>query len=66
MPFDRSAIANLTYNEAEKFYEVHKARPFYNDLVKFMTSGPMPSPGRMAILGWFCVDQPRWSSGSDI
>ncbi len=27
--------------QAQKFYEVHKARPFYNDLVKFMTSGPI-------------------------
>lgn len=27
--------------EAEKFYEVHKERPFYRDLVKFMTSGPI-------------------------
>ena len=26
---------------AKKFYEVHAARPFYNDLVKFMTSGPI-------------------------
>ena len=26
--------------QAEKFYEVHKARPFYADLVRFMTSGP--------------------------
>jgi nucleoside-diphosphate kinase len=26
---------------AEKFYEVHKARPFYGDLVAFMTSGPI-------------------------
>ncbi len=30
----------LTKGEAERFYEVHKERPFYNDLVKFMTSGP--------------------------
>ena len=30
-----------TRAEAEKFYEVHKARPFYADLVKFMTSGPI-------------------------
>jgi nucleoside-diphosphate kinase len=30
-----------TKAEAEKFYEVHKARPFYADLVKFMTSGPI-------------------------
>ena len=26
---------------AQKFYEVHKNRPFYNDLVKFMISGPV-------------------------
>jgi nucleoside-diphosphate kinase len=30
-----------TKPQAEKFYEVHKARPFYGDLVKFMTSGPI-------------------------
>jgi len=27
--------------QAEKFYEVHKERPFYNDLISFMTSGPV-------------------------
>ena len=27
--------------DAEAFYAVHKERPFYNDLVKFMTSGPI-------------------------
>lgn len=27
--------------EAEKFYEVHKERPFYGELVEFMTSGPV-------------------------
>ncbi len=27
--------------QAEKFYEVHKARPFYGDLVAFKTSGPI-------------------------
>ena len=27
--------------EAGKFYEVHKERPFYGDLVAFMTSGPI-------------------------
>jgi len=31
----------LARQQAEKFYEVHKARPFYGDLVKFMTSGPV-------------------------
>ena len=30
-----------TKAQAEKFYEVHKARPFYGDLVRFMTSGPI-------------------------
>jgi len=30
-----------TRAQAETFYEVHKARPFYADLVKFMTSGPI-------------------------
>ena len=27
--------------DAEKFYEVHRERPFFNDLVAFMTSGPI-------------------------
>ena len=31
----------LSKAQAEKFYEVHKARPFYSDLVRFMTSGPI-------------------------
>lgn len=31
----------LSENDAMKFYAVHKERPFYNDLVKFMTSGPI-------------------------
>jgi nucleoside-diphosphate kinase len=31
----------LTEDQAGGFYAVHKERPFYNDLVKFMTSGPV-------------------------
>jgi nucleoside-diphosphate kinase len=31
----------LSADQAGKFYAVHKERPFYNDLVKFMTSGPV-------------------------
>ncbi len=31
----------MTRPQAEKFYEVHKARPFYGELVEFMTSGPV-------------------------
>jgi nucleoside-diphosphate kinase len=31
----------LSRTEAEGFYAVHRARPFFGDLVKFMTSGPV-------------------------
>ncbi len=30
-----------TREEAERFYAVHRERPFFNDLVEFMTSGPI-------------------------
>ncbi len=30
----------LSADQARAFYEVHKERPFYGDLVEFMTSGP--------------------------
>jgi nucleoside-diphosphate kinase len=33
-------MVHLTRQEAEGFYHVHKARPFFGDLVSFMTSGP--------------------------
>lgn len=33
-------LVRLTPAQAGAFYEVHKGRPFYNDLVAFMTSGP--------------------------
>lgn len=32
---------HLTQAQAEAFYAVHKERPFYRDLVTFMTSGPV-------------------------
>ena len=32
---------HLTESQAERFYEVHAERPFYRDLVTFMTSGPI-------------------------
>jgi nucleoside-diphosphate kinase len=34
-------MAHLSRTEAEGFYAVHKGRPFFNDLVEFMTSGPV-------------------------
>jgi nucleoside-diphosphate kinase len=34
-------MAYLSRGEAEAFYAVHKGRPFFRDLVTFMTSGPV-------------------------
>ena len=36
-----SKMKHLSEREAGEFYGVHKGRPFYNDLVKFMSSGPV-------------------------
>jgi nucleoside-diphosphate kinase len=36
-----AALKQLSRSEAERFYAVHKARPFYKDLVDFMVSGPV-------------------------
>ena len=36
-----SKMAHLSRGEAEAFYAVHKGRPFFNDLVSFMVSGPV-------------------------
>ena len=37
----QAKMAHLSKEEAEGFYAVHKERPFFNDLVTFMTSGPV-------------------------
>ena len=34
-------MLHLSQEQAGEFYAVHKERPFYNDLVSFMTSGPV-------------------------
>jgi nucleoside-diphosphate kinase len=34
-------MLRLNQQQAEGFYAVHKERPFFRDLVKFMTSGPI-------------------------
>jgi nucleoside-diphosphate kinase len=34
-------MLRLSREQAEQFYAVHKQRPFYGDLVSFMTSGPV-------------------------
>ena len=36
-----SRMAHLSRGEAEQFYAVHAARPFFKDLVDFMVSGPV-------------------------
>jgi nucleoside-diphosphate kinase len=48
-------MLRLTEEQARGFYAVHKARPFYGDLVRFMTSGPiLPAvlEGESAIARW--------------
>ena len=36
-----SKMLHMSETQAQEFYAVHKERPFYNDLVSFMTSGPV-------------------------
>ena len=36
-----SKLVRMSRAEAETFYEIHKDRPFFNDLVEFMSSGPV-------------------------
>ena len=36
-----SKMLQLSKEQAEGFYAVHKERPFYNDLITYMTSGPV-------------------------
>jgi nucleoside-diphosphate kinase len=51
----------LSAEQAQGFYAVHKARPFFGDLVKFMTSGPCVV---MAIEGENAVAKYREVMGS--
>jgi nucleoside-diphosphate kinase len=48
-------LRHLSGNQVEKFYEVHKARPFYSALCQYMSSGPvvvMVLGGERAIERW--------------
>jgi nucleoside-diphosphate kinase len=48
-------ITRLGAGEAERFYAVHRARPFFADLVRFMSSGPVfvgVAEGEGAIARW--------------
>ena len=48
-------VLHLSEEDARGFYAVHKERPFFDDLVKFMTSGPVAAAvleGQDAIARW--------------
>jgi len=48
-------LRHLSGSQVEKFYEVHKARPFYSSLCQYMSSGPvvvMVLGGERAIERW--------------
>ncbi len=34
-------MLRLTRKQAERFYDIHKSKPFFNELVDYMTSGPV-------------------------
>lgn len=34
-------LTSLTLTDAQRFYSIHQGKPFYEDLIKFMTSGPI-------------------------
>lgn len=36
-----SKMVQMSRSQAEMFYAIHKGRPFFNDLVEFMSSGPV-------------------------
>lgn len=38
---DQMKMVNLTKEQAERFYDEHKERPFYTKLVEYMASGPV-------------------------
>jgi nucleoside-diphosphate kinase len=38
---NRLTMTRLSRGRAERFYEVHRARPFFSDLVDYITSGPV-------------------------
>ena len=54
-------MVQLTREQAEGFYAVHKDRPFFNDLVSYMTSGPVVV---QALQGENAVQQNRTLMGA--
>lgn len=54
-------MMHLSREQAEGFYAVHKDRPFFNDLVAYMTSGPVMV---QALEGENAIDQNRTLMGA--
>ena len=54
-------MMHLTREQAEGFYAVHKERPFFNDLVAYMTSGPVMV---QALAGEGAIDKNRELMGA--
>lgn len=54
-------MEKITLEKAEKHYEIHKEKEFYNDLINFITSGPVVL---MVIEGENCVQIVRQMAGS--
>ena len=45
-------MTQLSKRDAELFYSIHKDRPFFNDLVAFMTSGPIVGSKAPLVTEW--------------
>lgn len=54
-------MENITLEKAEKHYEVHKGKDFYNNLIEFITSGPVVL---MVVEGINCIQIVRHMAGS--
>lgn len=54
-------MENITLEKAEKHYEIHKGKEFYNDLIEFITSGPVVL---MVVEGINCIQIVRHMAGS--
>jgi len=54
-------MIHLSREQAEEFYVVHKERPFFNDLVSYMTSGPVMV---QALQGESAIDANRQIMGA--
>ena len=54
-------MENITLEKAEKHYEIHKGKEFYNGLIEFITSGPVVL---MVVEGISCIQIVRHMAGS--